>query len=169
MRRCERKTADLFAAACRLGALLSGAAARRPAPLGEYGRLIGLAFQVFDDILDCSGDEARTGKRPGTDVRDGTVTLPLIFALEVRPELAQLPPPAGPGRRRGGDRAARRSSRRGALERARGVALRYIEEARAVLAACPDLVERDLLAAGRGAGRRPLQLTTSGVRPREPK
>ena len=66
-----------------------GRRARRPAAVGEYGRLIGLAFQVFDDILDCSGDEATTGKRPGTDVRDGTITLPLIYALEVRPELAE--------------------------------------------------------------------------------
>ncbi len=87
-RRCERKTADLFAAACRLGAMLSGAGEQAAAALSEYGRLIGLAFQVFDDILDCSGDEASTGKRPGADVRDGTVTLPLIFALEVHPELA---------------------------------------------------------------------------------
>ena len=89
-RRCERKTADLFAAACRLGALLSGAGDQAAAPLGEYGRLIGLAFQVFDDILDCSGDEASTGKRPGTDVRDGTITLPMIYALEARPELGPL-------------------------------------------------------------------------------
>ena len=88
MRRCERKTADLFSAACALGALLSGAPETAGA-VGEYGRLIGLAFQVFDDILDCNGDEESTGKRPGTDVRDGTITLPLIYALEARPELAE--------------------------------------------------------------------------------
>ncbi|MCX6372934.1 MAG: polyprenyl synthetase family protein [Actinobacteria bacterium] len=143
--RCERKTADLFAAACRLGAMLSGAGDQAAAALSEYGRLIGLAFQVFDDILDCSGDEADTGKRPGADVRDGTVTLPLIFALEVHPELASL-------LLRGGQSAAdvaivlRTIAASGALARARGVALGYIEEARRVLAACPDLVERDLLA-----------------------
>ena len=86
-RRCERKTADLFAAACRLGALLSGLDEEAERTLAEYGRLLGLAFQVFDDILDVSGDEARTGKRLGTDIRDGTVTLPVIYALEQRPEL----------------------------------------------------------------------------------
>ena len=143
--RCERKTADLFAAACRLGAMLSGAGEQAAAALSEYGRLIGLAFQVFDDILDCSGDEASIGKRPGADVRDGTVTLPLIFALEALPELA----PALSRRGQGAADVAtvlRTVAAGGALARARGVALGYIEEARRVLAACPDVVERDLLA-----------------------
>jgi geranylgeranyl pyrophosphate synthase len=144
-RRCERKTADLFAAACRLGALLSGLDAREQRALSSYGRLLGLAFQVFDDILDVSGDESRTGKRLGTDVRDGTVTLPLIFALEARPALA-------PRLREGGalDEAAVSAliaevRATGAPERARGVALGYIDEARRTLATCSDDVERDLL------------------------
>ena len=143
--RCERKTADLFAAACRLGAVLSGAGEQAAAALSEYGRLSGLAFQVFDDILDCSGDEASTGKRPGADVRDGTVTLPLIFALEVHPELAPLLSRKGQG---AADVATvlETIAGSGALARARSVALGYIEEARRVLEACPDLVERDLLA-----------------------
>ena len=143
VRRCEHKTADLFAAACALGALLSGQ--KEAASFArEYGRLIGLAFQVFDDILDCSGDQAATGKRPGTDVRDGTVTLPMIYALEARPELAEI-------LRRPGlsdadvDGVLRAVEDSGALTRARAHALRYIEEARAVLAACPDTLERDLL------------------------
>ena len=142
--RCERKTADLFSAACSLGALLSGAGEAAVAAVGEYGRLIGVAFQVFDDILDCSGDEAATGKRPGTDVRDGTVTLPLIFALEERPELAPLLQRPGA---HADDVATvlRAVADCGALERARGVALRYIEEARSVLTTCPDAVERELL------------------------
>ena len=144
-RRCERKTADLFAAACRLGALLSGAGEQAAAALSEYGRLIGLAFQVFDDILDCSGDAASTGKRPGADVRDGTVTLPLIFALEIHPELALSLSGAGLS---AADVATvlQTVAGSGALARARGVALGYIEEARRVLAACPDFVERELLA-----------------------
>jgi geranylgeranyl pyrophosphate synthase len=143
--RCERKTADLFAAACRLGAMLSDAGEQATAALSDYGRLIGLAFQVFDDILDCSGDEVSTGKRSGADVRDGTVTLPLIFALEVHPELARVLSREGHG---AADVATvlRTVAGSGALERARGVALGYIEEARRVLEACPDVVERDLLA-----------------------
>ena len=144
-RRCERKTADLFAAACRLGAMLSDAGEQAAAALSDYGRLIGLAFQVFDDILDCSGDEASTGKRPGADVRDGTATLPLIFALEVHPELAPLLSGRAPS---AADVATVLEvvAASGALARARGVALGYIGEARRVLETCPDLVERDLLA-----------------------
>ena len=144
MRRCEHKTADLFSAACALGALLSGATEATGA-LGEYGRLIGLAFQVFDDILDCSGDQAATGKRPGTDVRDGTITLPMIYALEARPELAESlrRPDLGDAEVAAVLHAVIET---GALERARGDALRYIEEARSVLATCPDTVERRLLA-----------------------
>lgn len=145
VRRCERKTADLFSAACSLGALLSGAGDDVAGAVGEYGRLIGIAFQVFDDILDCSGDEAATGKRPGTDIRDGTITLPLIYALEARPELARIlgNPEA--------DDAAVASvlgavAQSGALERARRDALRYIGDARSVLDSCPDTVERELLA-----------------------
>ncbi len=144
LRRCERKTADLFSAACALGAMLSGAPEAAGA-VGEYGRLIGLAFQVFDDILDCSGDEEATGKRPGTDVRDGTITLPLLYALEVRPDLADILDRPGAG---DGEVAAVLHAviETGALERARGDALRYIEDARSVLAACPDTIERGLLA-----------------------
>jgi geranylgeranyl pyrophosphate synthase len=145
VRRCEHKTADLFAAACALGALLSGAGEETIGAVARYGRLIGLAFQVFDDILDCSGDEASTGKRPGTDVRGGTVTLPIIYALRARPELAELV-------RRPGlsdadvELVLRAVADSGALRRARVDALRYIDEARAVLTACPDTVERGLLA-----------------------
>lgn len=142
--RCERKTAGLFAVACRLGAMLSGGGEQAADGVAEFGRLIGLAFQVFDDILDCSGDEAAIGKRPGTDVRDGTVTLPLIFALEERPQLALLLAKPSPD---AGDveTVLRTVAVSGALARARAVALRYIEEAQSVLAACPDVVERELL------------------------
>jgi geranylgeranyl pyrophosphate synthase len=77
--RCELKTARLFEAACRLGALEGGAP---EAELGGFGRRIGLAFQLFDDVLDVSGPAERTGKPRGADLLDGTVTLPLILARE---------------------------------------------------------------------------------------
>ena len=144
VRRCERKTADLFAAACGLGALLSDAGDETVGAVGRFGRLIGLAFQVLDDILDCSGDQAATGKRPGTDVRDGTITLPMIYALEARPELAEILRRPGPSDD-DVDLVLRAVGDTGALARARASALRYIEDARAVLAACPETVERGLL------------------------
>src|SRR6266536_299818 len=89
LRRCELKTARLFEAACRLGALEAGA---EPDALGDFGRRIGLAFQILDDVLDVSGPAARTGKHRGTDLLDGTVTLPFILAREHDGELAALDP-----------------------------------------------------------------------------
>ncbi len=89
--RCELKTARLFEAACRLGALESRGPARgQVAELGGFGRRIGLAFQLLDDVLDVSGPAQRTGKRRGADLLDGTVTLPLILARERDPALADL-------------------------------------------------------------------------------
>jgi geranylgeranyl pyrophosphate synthase len=79
LRRCDLKTGRLFRAACALGALLGGGEAEA---LGAFGRQIGLAFQLLDDVLDVSGPAERTGKHRGTDLLDGTVTLPLILARE---------------------------------------------------------------------------------------
>jgi geranylgeranyl pyrophosphate synthase len=87
LQRCDLKTARLFQAACRLGALEGGGPAE---PLGDFGRRVGLAFQLLDDVLDVSGPAERTGKHRGTDLLDGTVTLPLILARERDPELAAL-------------------------------------------------------------------------------
>ena len=78
--RCELKTARLFSAACRLGALAAGRPAQEAAALDSYGSRLGLAFQMLDDLLDVSGPAQRTGKHRGTDLLDGTVTLPLILA-----------------------------------------------------------------------------------------
>ena len=163
VRRCELKTADLFAAACSLGAIVSGAAEDDIAGLAAYGRSLGLAFQIFDDILDLAGDEAQIGKRLGTDLRDGTVTLPVIMALQARPDLgARLQRPLGPtaAADAGADvdpiAATDAESEvaaliaeivaSGAIEQARAVALAQIAEAREHLALCSDLVERELLA-----------------------
>jgi geranylgeranyl pyrophosphate synthase len=83
--RCEMKTARLFAAACELGALAGSGPS-----LGPFGRAVGLAFQILDDVLDVTGPAEQTGKRRGADLLDGTVTLPLIIARESSTELAEL-------------------------------------------------------------------------------
>ena len=88
LHRCELKTARLFEAACELGALHTGASEALRRELGGFGRRIGLAFQILDDVLDVSGPAERTGKHRGTDLLDGTVTLPLILARERDAELA---------------------------------------------------------------------------------
>jgi len=150
LRRCTLKTADLFAVSCRLGAQVTGVEEASVVELEDFGRLMGLAFQIFDDILDFTGDESRTGKKVGTDVRDGTVTLPLVYALEALPELAPL---VAQRDKNGGQVRDVVASVRGcgALERAREAALAYIVAARERLAACRADVEKDLL--GELAGR----------------
>jgi len=79
MSRCRLKTGRLFAAACVLGDPAAGT--ERQEALAGFGHRIGLAFQMLDDVLDISGPVERTGKARGTDLLDGTVTLPLIAAI----------------------------------------------------------------------------------------
>jgi len=88
--RCELKTARLFEASCELGALAAGRQNGTVARLGAFGRGVGLAFQLLDDVLDVSGSASNTGKHRGTDLLDGTVTLPLILARERDAELAGM-------------------------------------------------------------------------------
>ncbi len=76
--RCRLKTARLFECACVIGRASSGGAGE--AELRAFGGELGLAFQLLDDVLDVSGPPERTGKARGTDLLDGTVTLPLILA-----------------------------------------------------------------------------------------
>ena len=80
--RCRLKTAALFECACTIGA--------GEPTLEGFGRRVGLAFQLLDDVLDVTGPPERTGKARGTDLLDGTVTLPLIRAREVDRSLAAL-------------------------------------------------------------------------------
>jgi octaprenyl-diphosphate synthase len=77
----ERKTAVLFAAATRLGTLLAGADEAGQARLHSYGLNLGYAFQIADDVLDYSADEAALGKHLGDDLAEGKATLPLIHAI----------------------------------------------------------------------------------------
>ncbi|HET6570980.1 MAG TPA: polyprenyl synthetase family protein [Solirubrobacterales bacterium] len=79
LERCRLKTAALFECACLLG--------QDDERLGAFGASIGLAFQLLDDVLDVSGPAERTGKARGTDLLDGTVTLPLILAAERDPRI----------------------------------------------------------------------------------
>jgi heptaprenyl diphosphate synthase len=82
MRRIEAKTATLLAACCDIGALLGGIDGSRRSALRGYGRLIGLAFQIADDVLDYEGSEDEIGKPIGHDIAEGFVTLPLMLAIE---------------------------------------------------------------------------------------
>ena len=78
----EAKTAILMSTCCRTGALLGGATRDQTEALALFGSKVGLAFQIIDDILDYTGEEQSLGKPVGGDLREGKVTLPLIFALQ---------------------------------------------------------------------------------------
>jgi len=133
MRRCELKTAALFEAACRLGALAARQGSDALADeLGAFARRIGLAFQMLDDVLDVSGPVERTGKARGTDLLEGTVTLPLILAREREPWLAgfQLSSLTGPEQAQA---LCERIAATGALDEAREQALAVVAEAKSRL------------------------------------
>ena len=76
------KTAKLFEASARVGAILAGADATTEAACADYGQALGTAFQVIDDVLDYTGDAAVMGKNLGDDLREGKTTLPLIAAMQ---------------------------------------------------------------------------------------
>jgi octaprenyl-diphosphate synthase len=82
----RRKTACLIETACKVGALLAGASKIQIQTLTQYGHNLGCAFQLVDDILDYTADEKVLGKAIGTDLREGKLTLPLIYALANAPE-----------------------------------------------------------------------------------
>jgi geranylgeranyl pyrophosphate synthase len=129
--RCSLKTGNLFEAACLLGG--NGRA------LGPFGLALGIAFQITDDILDCTGDYRSTGKVGGVDLRDGTPTLPLLIAAqrdsEVHRALSGEPVADALGR----------VAAKGALEEAREVASDYAARARAVLDGDPDRASLEAL------------------------
>lgn len=149
--RCELKTGRLFEAACRLGAIFGAPGPERADALGDFGSRVGLAFQVFDDVLDVSGPAERTGKRRGTDLLDGTVTLPLILARRRDPGLAALDLRTAAATPADAEELCDRIAATGALEEARAMALAHVEAAKGAL---PHIGERT---------RRALELVADGV------
>ena len=121
LERCALKTGKLFEAACLLGAGPANG------DLGQFGLSLGIAFQITDDILDCAGETVETGKIAGTDLREGTPTLPLLLAAR---EDAVVRRALGGGPLEG---ALVRVAATGALERSRRLALDFARRARAQL------------------------------------
>ncbi len=122
LERCFLKTGKLIEAACLLG---SGGDPR----LGRYGAALGVAFQIADDILDCTGQTQETGKIPGTDLREGTPTMPLLLAARVDP-VVRAALAGGPL-----DGALVRVAATDAIERSSEEALAYAAKARSFLRA----------------------------------
>ena len=143
----RRKTAKLFEAAARLGAMLGAVPTALEEGLAHYGMHLGTAFQLIDDVLDYSGDAALIGKSLGDDLAEGKPTLPLIRAMSVG-----SPEQSGAVRRAILDGGRAEFARvleavvaTGALEYARAVALREAEAARSALAPLPASSYKDSL------------------------
>jgi octaprenyl-diphosphate synthase len=137
----EAKTAALFAAAARVGAMGAGKPGAQADALESYGRNLGLAFQLVDDALDYGGRTATLGKNVGDDFREGKVTLPVVIAREAgdAEELAFWRRVMGGGVQAEGDfeRALTILRRRNAISRTLDSARSYAETARDALADMP--------------------------------
>jgi len=143
----RRKTAKLFEAAARLGAVLAGAPPAVEAGLAAYGMHLGTAFQLIDDVLDYSGDAATIGKSLGDDLAEGKPTLPLIRAMACgsAAQAATVRRAIVEGGREDFAQVLEALRATGALEYAREVAVREAEAARSALEPVPASNYKDSL------------------------
>jgi heptaprenyl diphosphate synthase len=143
------KTGSLIATAAEFGAHYAGAGAEVIESLRVFGEQIGVAFQISDDILDIASESTESGKTPGTDLREGVATLPVLYALRGSdPGTARLRelvarPLVDDAEHAEALRLLRASD---AIEEARATLRGYAETARATLAALPDVPVRAALA-----------------------
>jgi heptaprenyl diphosphate synthase len=140
------KTGSLIATAGQFGAMFAGLRAEQVGALSRYGELIGMAFQISDDVIDIASPAAESGKTPGTDLREGVRTLPMLYALADAPggRLAELlAGPIGPDELVDEALALLRCS--AGLERARATVDSFAAQARAELAVLPALPAADAL------------------------
>lgn len=144
--RIHAKTASLFRAATEAAAVLSDAPPPQERALAEYGRLLGTAFQIVDDVLDFEGEETVLGKPVGSDLREGIVTLPVLYFLRDQPEDTRI---AAILDGRGDDGlvrevvAAIRAS--GAIDRALDRARSLVTESQEALSLLPETESRALM------------------------
>jgi octaprenyl-diphosphate synthase len=148
----EGKTAQLFSAACRCGALTAGAPGPDAAALSEFGLEWGMAFQITDDALDLTATSEQVGKPIGSDIQTGKVTLPIIYALAAasptdRSRLTELIDGATSGQAAAAGEVSEILGRCGAIDRALETARAHARRASASLARIRGSAARDSLAA----------------------
>ncbi len=145
--RIKRKTALLIAASAQLGAVACGAPRRIYLPLRRYGYNIGMAFQITDDILDMVAEQSKLGKPVGGDLRQGIITLPLIYALaccEKRDRLVELVCKVDKNEDEVKE-ALELVRNCGAIDRSFEVARKFILKSKGELKALPDIPTRKTL------------------------
>lgn len=133
----EGKTASLFATACRIGGMVSDVDEPTLDALTRYGHHLGLCFQIIDDILDLTADEATLGKPAGQDLVEGIYTLPVIYALAEDATLGALL--GGPVDERRRDELRRRTTATGAVDATQAIARDHATKANEALAGAHGL------------------------------
>jgi len=150
----DRKTASLFSACTKLGGLAGGATSRDVDLLADFGWNLGMAFQLIDDILDFTSRESVLGKPVGNDLREGKVTLPLIYALEQangeERDAIQTVLDDGSYHRVPFSQVFRMVEVYGGIERTRQRARQFTSKATELLSAFPDSPARRALQAATG-------------------
>lgn len=139
----EKKTSVLYAAAAKIGALLGGASDEVAEALSEYGRLIGIGFQMYDDVLDMVSPEEVLGKVRGSDLMEGKHTLIVIDAFEKGVKLDIFG--KGEATQEESDEAVSILTECGSIDYVKNLAISYINEGKAKLDALQDCPEKDLL------------------------
>lgn len=139
----EKKTSVLYAAAAKIGALLGGASDEVAEALSEYGRLIGIGFQMYDDVLDMVSPEEVLGKVRGSDLMEGKHTLIVIDAFEKGVKLDIFG--KGEATQEETDEAVSILTECGSIDYVKNLAISYINEGKAKLDALQDCPEKDLL------------------------
>lgn len=141
------KTAKLFEASARLAAIITEAGAQEEERWAEFGRRIGTAFQLIDDVLDYSGATAEIGKNVGDDLREGKPTLPLIYLLRHgdAAQRALVRDTVIDSENADFERIQSEIAGSGALEYTRAIAAREADAARAIAAHLPDSPHKDSL------------------------
>lgn len=147
LRRIERKTALLMSLACQVGALLTDAPSSMVNAMRRYGYNLGMSFQITDDILDFTADENVLGKPTGSDIRQGIITLPALYALRKSPQASELRSILSSSANvdRHADRALSIVNSSGGLEYSQDVAEKYIAKAHKMLALIPESQARNAL------------------------
>jgi len=145
--RIKCKTALLIEASCKLGAAVAGAPMPVCRALGRYGYLVGMAYQITDDILDLSGTDTQLGKPAGNDLRQGIVTLPVIYAIRKSGTESRLGYLVAkhPKSEEEVEEAIKLTVLAGGIEYAQGIAKRYLAKAVNELKHLPDIPTRESL------------------------
>ena len=151
--RIRRKTALLIAVSCQLGALAAGASRPVAQQLYSFGYNAGMAFQIRDDILDIKGTEKQLGKPPGSDMRQGNITLPVLYAIRDDQQILQAVKKAidaGETDAESLKRAIALVKTSKGMEEAEALSHRYIDKAIAALDKLPDVpAKNDFIAIAR--------------------